>query len=70
MSVKFTDEEIARGYRVGKWQEHKNYECVECQYSTIFLDKIQKHMENGVHDWSYPVPLEERQSVESDEPTY
>ena len=45
-----------RGYRITKWHEHWNYECLYCQYSTLWLDKMEKHVDENVHVWAYPSP--------------
>lgn len=44
-----------RGYRVTRWRTFDNYECVHCQYSTLWLPKMQKHLSIGQHLWAYPV---------------
>lgn len=43
-----------RGYRIGKWHTYDNYECVQCQYSTLWKDKMEKHLAADVHVWAYP----------------
>lgn len=43
-----------RGYRVTKWKTFDNFECVKCQYATLWLEKMQKHLQAGVHSWAYP----------------
>lgn len=46
-----------RGYRITKWAgQYDNYECLSCQYATLWLERIQKHLQEGVHVWAYPVP--------------
>jgi hypothetical protein len=51
-----TQEDIdnLRGYRVGQWREHKNYKCIYCQYSTLWISKMEKHQREGEHPWAYP----------------
>lgn len=44
----------ALGYRVGKWRGYDNYECIYCQYSTLWIAKIKKHIEEGDHPWAFP----------------
>lgn len=53
-----------RGYRVGKWnhsdregkptQTFDNYECLRCQYSTLFEARMIKHVQEGKHPWAFP----------------
>lgn len=43
-----------RGYRVTKWKTFDNFECVRCQYATLWLEKMQKHLQMGIHPWAYP----------------
>jgi hypothetical protein len=45
-----------RGYRVTKWKTFDNFECVKCQYATLWFEKMQKHLAHGVHNWAYPSP--------------
>ncbi len=45
-----------RGYRVTKWKTFDNFECVRCQYATLWLEKMQKHLALGDHPWAYPSP--------------
>lgn len=55
-----TEEDKVRGYVAtvfgGKFP---NYECVYCQFSTIFLPKMILHMAEDDHPWAYPVPVVE-----------
>lgn len=49
-----TEEDLKRGYRVSKWKTYDNFECVRCQYSTLWIEKMQKHLQIGLHPWAYP----------------
>lgn len=55
-----TEEDIdrVRGYRVTKWKTFDNYECVHCQYSTLWRPKMEKHLALGQHPWAYPSQTE------------
>jgi len=60
------------GYRVGPdlWaSKYKNYCCLECQYATIFKEKIVKHVSEGNHPWGFPSGHVETEEDNS-EPTY
>ena len=48
------DVDKVRGYRIGQWNQYKNYECIYCQYSTLFIDKMAKHQAEDNHPWAYP----------------
>lgn len=48
------DVDQARGYRVTKWSTFDNYECLKCQYATLWVEKMLKHLASGLHVWSYP----------------
>lgn len=48
------DIDAIRGYRVGKWHEYDNFECVYCQYATLWRGKMEKHQEANTHVWAYP----------------
>lgn len=50
------DQALVLGYRITKWKTYPNYECVLCQYATLWLDKMKKHLAAGIHVWSYPQP--------------
>lgn len=63
-----TDE--IRGYKESKWHQWTNYECLFCQYSTLFQDKIVKHMDEGEHVWAFPSGVEVPEEPESGDPTY
>lgn len=45
-----------RGYRKTLWHAHTNYECIYCQYATLWLEKMEKHQTEGIHVWAYPDP--------------
>ena len=48
------DLDKVRGYRVEKWNEFDNYCCIYCQYSTLWMKKMQKHQAANEHPWAYP----------------
>ena len=48
------DEDQRRGYRVAKWKKHNNYECIYCQYATLWEKKMKEHQAEGNHAWAYP----------------
>ena len=52
----FTEEEKAQGYAERKWRTYTNYECCACQYSTLWLEKMAKHLHEGTHVWAHPSP--------------
>lgn len=54
MIPEFTDEDRERGYRITKWHEHNNFECAQCQFATLWLERMQKHQLKGRHPWAYP----------------
>lgn len=43
-----------RGYSISKWRQYDNYECIYCQYATLFLARMQKHQLEGRHPWGFP----------------
>lgn len=43
-----------RGYRMTTWKGHDNFECVKCQYATLWIEKMLKHLAAGKHVWAYP----------------
>jgi hypothetical protein len=45
-----------RGYRMNKWKEFDNFQCLKCQFATLWLDKMLKHLQYGLHPWAYPSP--------------
>lgn len=57
------DVDRVRGYRVTKWKTFDNYECVQCQYATLWLPKMQKHLALGRHPWGYPAETAETLSA-------
>lgn len=56
------------GYRVGKWREYPNYECIYCQYATLFLARMEKHQAEGQHPWAYPSETDSTEAVEGGPP--
>lgn len=48
------DVDKIRGYRIVKWHEYKNYECVYCQYATLWLPRMEVHQAENDHPWAYP----------------
>lgn len=48
------DLDSIRGYRINKWHEYKHYECIYCQYSTLWLPKMEEHQKENDHPWAYP----------------
>lgn len=53
------------GYKIGTWRarlgpdiykDYPNYECIYCQYATLWIEKIKKHLDKGNHPWPYPNP--------------
>lgn len=43
-----------RGYHIGKWDVYDNYVCVHCQYSTLWIGKMEKHQAADQHLWPWP----------------
>lgn len=70
--LKGTPEDEARGYRIGQWKEYKNYECLRCQHSTLYLALAEAHQADNQHDWAFPGqnPEEDPLDVGSEEPEY
>lgn len=54
--VQATQDEIdgIRGYKITKWHTYNNYECIYCQYATLWTAKMEKHQALGEHPWAYP----------------
>ena len=48
------DLDQARGYRIMEWRGYPNYECIYCQYATLWVGKMEKHQAIGEHPWAYP----------------
>jgi hypothetical protein len=48
------DIDKVRGYKMGKWHAFNNYECIYCQYSTLWRAKMEKHQLEGEHAWPFP----------------
>jgi hypothetical protein len=70
-----TAEEVdkIRGYSIHKWRTFDNYCCVYCKYATLWIEKMQKHLDKGSHPWPYAdksaegkalSPYEETQELE------
>lgn len=57
------DEDQRRGYRIGKWRQYPNHHCIYCQYSTLWIEKMEKHQLEGEHPWAFPGqnPIEDGQ---------
>lgn len=55
-----------------EWRGHPLYQCLKCQYNSIFLEKIEKHVAIGEHPWAFPGGKKEDPSSVKDpkEPTY
>ena len=66
------DIDRVNGYKVGSgdWNGYKNYECLYCQYKTIFLEKMKKHQQEGEHPWAFPVAESQVKQDSSGEPEY
>ena len=68
------DEDQNRGYRIGRWHEYVNYECIYCQYSTLWEEKMIKHQAESTHPWAYPGQnqpgLKEEKILTETEPKY
>ncbi len=67
------DEDQRRGYRIKSFgkppKQWPNYECIYCQFRTLWLFKMEKHQLEGEHPWAYPgqnpaVPGQVRQKSE------
>lgn len=54
-----------RGYRISKWKTYDNYECIYCQYATLWLEKMHKHQLEGRHVWAYPGQNDEEELSEA-----
>jgi len=61
-----------RGYKIGKWKQLKNYMCIYCQYSTLWIAKMEKHQAEDNHPWAYPGqnPIPEGEVRQYDDPSY
>lgn len=46
--------EQSRGYRITNWGGFQNLECLKCQYATLWLEKMNKHLSLNKHPWAYP----------------
>ncbi len=51
-----SDQDKIRGYKIGVWgrRKVKNYICIYCQYSTLWMSKMTKHQAEDSHPWAYP----------------
>ena len=54
-------EDQSRGYRITKWHRYNNYECIYCQYATLWLKQMEAHLAEGTHPWGYPGQYDEPQ---------
>ena len=43
-----------RGYTIGMWHGHFNFECLTCEYATLWEEKMIAHMAEGLHPWTSP----------------
>lgn len=43
-----------RGYKIKVWAGYPNYECIYCQYATLWIGKMEKHQALGDHPWAFP----------------
>ena len=65
------DIDRTRGYRVTSWRGYPNYECLYCQYATLWLNKMLDHLAQERHLWAYPGAAPGRDiPPPSGEPTY
>ena len=64
------DLEKIQGFRVSMWRGFKNYECVFCQYATLWMDKMKKHQQDDRHPWAYPGQNPVPAVGTDDEPNY
>lgn len=53
--------ETQLGYRMTKWGKFTNYECIKCQYSTLWIEKMNKHQRFDKHPWAYPGQFPKRE---------
>jgi len=65
-------EDQTRGYRITKWHEYNNYECIYCQYATLWRVKMEEHLDDGVHPWPYPGQYDDPESndIDTTDPPY
>lgn len=69
--AEITEEDRLNGYRVTLWHQHKNYECLQCQYATLWLPKMLDHLAEDIHLWSYPgASVGEEEETDDETPTY
>lgn len=46
-----------KDYEVSKWKEFDNFECVHCEFSSLFIERMQLHFDNEskhLHIWNKP----------------
>jgi hypothetical protein len=51
--------DTTKGFTVGKWVSprgvaHDNYQCDQCQFSTLSLEKMREHQFHEDHRWPFP----------------
>lgn len=63
-----TDE--GRGYKVGRWDGWPNYECLKCQFKTLWTEVMEKHQLAGIHVWGIPGQHPKPKPSDSNVPTY
>lgn len=50
-------------YIVTKWDVYDNYECVHCQFASLYKEKLHEHFQYEIyhqHKWAHPVPKSEQ----------
>jgi len=66
-------EDQSRGYRITLWHQYRNYECMYCQYATLWLKKMEVHLADGEHPWAYPGQYDEPKDegiIDTSDPPY
>lgn len=69
----------AAHYTITKWAErngtlHDNYECVRCQFGTLYWDKMEEHLAtaDGIaghgHAWAFPRSQQSQQEPQGPSP--
>lgn len=48
------DDDQARGYKIGMWRGSFNFECLHCEYATLWEEKMIAHVAEGTHPWTSP----------------
>lgn len=46
------------GYTVNKWAGHDNFNCIDCQFSSLDEDKMKEHVAAGRHVAAHPPAAE------------